>query len=158
MDKKQKIIKDLFLSVLYSGYSPKAPGSVGSLLSVFLGLPILYYSQETLLLVSLLVAVIAIKQIDIYESISNTHDDKSIVIDELVGVWIAMAICGFSVFGVILAFVLFRLFDITKPSVIGRIDRNVKGGLGVVGDDFVAGILAGICGLLIIFCVDKAMF
>jgi phosphatidylglycerophosphatase A len=39
----------------------------------------------------------------------------------------------------------FRLFDIYKPSVIGRIDRDVKGGLGVMGDDVVAGIFAGIC-------------
>jgi phosphatidylglycerophosphatase A len=44
----------------------------------------------------------------------------------------------------ILAFVYFRLFDIWKPSIIGRIDREVKGGLGVMGDDIVAGIAAGI--------------
>ena len=43
-----------------------------------------------------------------------------------------------------LAFIFFRIFDIWKPSIIGKIDRDVKGGLGVVGDDVVAGIAAGI--------------
>ena len=44
----------------------------------------------------------------------------------------------------ILAFILFRYFDITKPSIIGRIDREAKGGVGVMGDDIVAGFAAGI--------------
>ena len=43
------------------------------------------------------------------------------------------------------AFIFFRIFDIWKPSIIGKIDREVKGGLGVMGDDVVAGIFAGIC-------------
>ena len=43
-----------------------------------------------------------------------------------------------------LAFIFFRLFDIWKPSIIGKIDRDVKGGLGVMGDDVVAGFAAGI--------------
>jgi len=45
----------------------------------------------------------------------------------------------------ILSFVYFRAFDIIKPSFIGKIDRDVKGGLGVIGDDVLAGVLAGIC-------------
>ncbi|MEA2092063.1 MAG: phosphatidylglycerophosphatase A, partial [Campylobacterota bacterium] len=44
----------------------------------------------------------------------------------------------------ILSFVLFRYFDITKPSIIGRIDRDAKGGVGVMGDDIIAGFAAGI--------------
>lgn len=44
----------------------------------------------------------------------------------------------------ILSFLLFRYFDITKPSVIGRIDREAKGGIGVVLDDIIAGVAAGI--------------
>ena len=45
---------------------------------------------------------------------------------------------------IILAFLAFRLFDIKKPSIIGKIDKNAPGGLGVMGDDIVAGIFAGI--------------
>jgi phosphatidylglycerophosphatase A len=44
----------------------------------------------------------------------------------------------------VLGFLYFRLFDIWKPSIIGRIDRDVKGGMGVMGDDVVAGLAAGI--------------
>jgi phosphatidylglycerophosphatase A len=44
----------------------------------------------------------------------------------------------------LMAFALFRYFDITKPSIIGRIDRETKGGIGVMGDDIIAGVAAGI--------------
>jgi len=50
---------------------------------------------------------------------------------------------------IILSFTLFRYFDIAKPSIIGRIDREVKGGLGVMGDDIIAGFAAGISSALI---------
>lgn len=153
--KKQKLIKDLFLSLLYSGYSPKAPGTAGSALAVILGAPIAYYSQETLFLASIFVALVAIKHIDLYEAYTQIHDDKSIVIDELVGVWLAMSIIGFGVLECITAFVLFRIFDIYKPSLIGRIDRECKGGLGVVGDDALAGVVSGLVGALLLLGIEK---
>nr|WP_307983756.1 phosphatidylglycerophosphatase A [uncultured Helicobacter sp.] len=146
----RNVLRILFLSVLYSGKCPKAPGTIGSLVSVFLGLPLLYYSVHTLFLLACLLGVIAIREIDIFEKSSQTHDEKWVVIDELVGVWIAMAIAGLSIIGVIGAFVFFRIFDIWKPSVIGRIDRQVKGGLGVVLDDVLAGFLGGIATLLLL--------
>ena len=153
--KKQKLIKDLFLSLLYSGYSPKAPGTAGSALAVILGAPIVYYSQETLFLASIFVALVAIKHIDLYEAYTHTHDDKSIVIDELVGVWLAMSIIGFGVFACIYANARYRIFDIYKPSLIGRIDRECKGGLGVVGDDALAGVIAGLVGALLLLGIEK---
>lgn len=155
MTKKQKMIKDVFLSVFYSGYVPRASGTMGSLLSALLGAPILYYSQETLFLLSIFIALVAIKHIDIYEANGGVHDDKSIVIDELVGMWLAMAFIGFGLVQIALAFVLFRIFDIFKPSFIGKIDREVKGGLGVVGDDALAGVVAGILGLIIIAIFER---
>lgn len=149
MKNKQKIIKDWFLSLLYSGYSPKAPGTIGSALALVLGMPIVYFSQETIFLLAIFIGLIAIKQINIYEELTHSHDDKSIVIDELVGMWIAMAFIGFGTWELIIAFILFRIFDIYKPSLIGRIDKKIKGGLGVIGDDALAGIFAGIMGMLI---------
>lgn len=149
------MIRVAFLSVLYSGKIPFAPGTWGSLVSVFLGLPILLFSQETLFLLAILIGGIAIKQINIYEQNGGMHDDKTIVIDELVGVWIAMSFINLSALGVYegivavaLSFVFFRIFDIWKPSLIGKIDREVKGGLGVVGDDALAGFVAGLGVLL----------
>ena len=55
----------------------------------------------------------------------------------------------------VLSFVLFRIFDIWKPSIIGKVDREVKGGLGVMGDDLLAGFFAGLLGLMLIGVMQK---
>lgn len=141
--------RKFFLTVGFSGLSPKAPGTVGSFVSLIIGLFLLEFLHvSTLFLLALLITVIAIKQINIYEKEVGMHDGKEIVIDELAGMWIALSICGINsdnmIFMAPLAFIFFRIFDIWKPSIIGRIDREVKGGLGVMGDDVVAGIAAGI--------------
>lgn len=141
--------RKFFLTVGFSGLSPKAPGTVGSFVSLIIGLFLLeFLHPSTLFLLSLLITVIAIKQIDIYEKEVGMHDGKEIVIDELAGMWITLAICGINSSNVLfmapIAFIFFRLFDIWKPSFIGKIDRDVKGGLGVMGDDVLAGIAAGI--------------
>ncbi len=117
---------------------------------MLLGLPILIFSANTLFLGAIFVGLIAIAQIDKEEEESKVHDSSYIVIDELVGMWLAMAISGLSLAGVILSFIFFRIYDITKPSLIGKIDKEVKGGLGVVADDALAGVLAGLSALLAI--------
>ncbi len=148
-----------FLTLGYSGLTPKAPGTVGTLVSLPLGMLILiYFDTNTLFLATILITLIAIKAINKYEEKSKTHDSQNIVIDELVGMWLALSIApavgvtmsevmnfenGFLIQS-LLAFALFRYFDITKPSIIGRIDREAKGGVGVMGDDIIAGIAAGI--------------
>ncbi|MEA3352748.1 MAG: phosphatidylglycerophosphatase A [Campylobacterota bacterium] len=142
-------MRKFFLTVGYSGLSPKAPGTVGSFISLLLGMLLLNFMPlTTLFLLSLLISVFAVKQIDIYEQETNTHDGKEIVIDELAGMWIAMGVAGVTADNWImagLAFIFFRIFDIVKPSVIGKIDREVKGGWGVMGDDILAGLFAGLC-------------
>lgn len=148
-----------FITLGYSGLLTKAPGTVGSFVALILGVVLLAYGgSQTLFLASILVTLIAIKSINKYEQKTNTHDDKRIVIDELAGMWIALSIApgvtmplehiddlknGFLIQS-ILSFLLFRYFDITKPSIIGRIDKKVKGGIGVMGDDVIAGFAAGI--------------
>ncbi len=117
---------------------------------MLLGLPVLIFSANTLFLGAIFVGLIAIAQIDKEEEETKRHDSSYIVIDELVGMWLAMAISGLSLAGVILSFIFFRIYDITKPSLIGRIDKEVKGGLGVVADDALAGVLAGLSALLVI--------
>ncbi|RAX57636.1 phosphatidylglycerophosphatase A [Helicobacter monodelphidis] len=147
----------IFLTLFYSGMFPKAPGTMGSLIAILLGLPILYYfAASNLFLAAALIGVIAVKIIDGYEKEGGIHDNKCIVIDELVGVWIAMAMIGFGIYQSILAFILFRLFDIWKPSIIGRIDKKVKGGLGVVGDDALAGFFAGLLGAILFGALEQA--
>ncbi len=148
-----------FITLGYSGLSPVAPGTVGTLVSLPIGMLILiYFGSYTLFLATALISIVAIKEINKYEQRTNSHDDKSIVIDELAGMWFALSVApaitvsfseitslenGFLIQS-ILAFILFRYFDIVKPSVIGRIDREVKGGIGVMGDDIIAGFTAGI--------------
>ncbi len=117
---------------------------------MLLGLPVLIFSANTLFLAAVLIGLIAIAQIDKEEEESKIHDSSYIVIDELVGMWLAMAISGLSLAGVVLSFIFFRIYDITKPSLIGKIDKEVKGGLGVVADDALAGVLAGLSALLVI--------
>jgi phosphatidylglycerophosphatase A len=83
------------------------------------------------------------------------HDPSYIVIDEVAGQWIALFPVGYGAMmmsvdllalypGWIAAFVLFRLFDITKPWLVGKLDAR-KDPLGVMLDDVVAGIFAAIC-------------
>ncbi|WRF00474.1 phosphatidylglycerophosphatase A [Helicobacter pylori] len=143
-------LRACFLTLFFSGYSKKAPGTIGSLVALLLGLPILIFSANTLFLGAIFVGLIAIAQIDKEEEETKRHDSSYIVIDELVGMWLAMAISGLSLAGVVLSFIFFRIYDITKPSLIGRIDKEVKGGLGVVADDALAGVLAGLSALLVI--------
>lgn len=152
-----------FLTVAYSGLSPKAPGTVGTLASLPLGIAILVFlGPQTLFLSALLITLIAIKQINAYEAASGNHDDQRIVIDELVGLWFALSIApgiGFDLstlmtwtngiaLQIVLSVIFFRIYDIKKPSIIGRIDRQAKGGLGVMGDDIIAGFAAGITAAL----------
>ncbi|UOR88228.1 phosphatidylglycerophosphatase A family protein [Helicobacter pylori] len=143
-------LRACFLTLFFSGYSKKAPGTIGSLVALLLGLPILIFSANTLFLAAVLIGLIATTQIDKEEEESKIHDSSYIVIDELVGMWLAMAISGLSLAGVVLSFIFFRIYDITKPSLIGKIDKEVKGGLGVVADDALAGVLAGLSVLLVI--------
>lgn len=139
-------MRRVFLTFFYSGLSPIAPGTAGSIAALFVGVFLLeYFPIDTLFLLTVLLSVVAIKEINKYEKDGGEHDDKSIVIDEVVGLWLAFCIASFNPVQIILSFIYFRAFDIYKPSIIGRIDRDVKGGLGVVGDDLLAGLFAGIC-------------
>lgn len=148
-------MQKLFVTFFYSGLLRPAPGTWGSLAGAIVGVGIYYYiGLETLFMASILLFLASISIIDSYEAKSGTHDDSSIVIDEVAGVWVSISIAlsswqqlGVDKFGwisVILAFVFFRILDITKPSIIGRLDRNLKGGLGVMSDDMVAGLFAGL--------------
>jgi phosphatidylglycerophosphatase A len=148
-----------FITVFYSGLSPKAPGTAGTVVALPLGVLILaYFGPQTLFLAALLLTLAGIKAVNNYQKTSNTHDDSRIVIDELVGMWFALSIAPgiFTPLGellslengmliqIVLSFLFFRYFDIKKPSIIGRIDREAPGGYGVMFDDVVAGVSAGI--------------
>lgn len=159
-------LQKLFLTFFGSGLSPKAPGTAGSLAAFIVGILIIYtLGTSTLFMLTFVITIIAIFEINKYEIATNSHDNSEIVIDEVSGMWIAMlltnsVLIGTNSFtivtvGYILSFVFFRLFDIYKPSTIGWIDREVKGGLGVMGDDVLAGIASGLLTGLIIVMLQK---
>jgi len=141
-------VRKAYLTLFYSGLSPKAPGTVGSFVALIIGMFLLnYFTLANLFMASILITIISVKQIDIYEKEVGAHDGKEIVIDELAGMWIALSIAGVTADNYMMgfvAFLYFRLFDIWKPSIIGRIDEKVQGGWGVMGDDVVAGLFAGL--------------
>lgn len=159
-------LQKLFLTFFGSGLSPKAPGTAGSLAAFIVGILIIYtLGTSTLFMLTFVITIIAIFEINKYEIATNSHDNSEIVIDEVSGMWIAMLLTNsvlistnsFTIVtvGYILSFVFFRLFDIYKPSTIGWIDREVKGGLGVMGDDVLAGIASGLLTGLIIVMLQK---
>ncbi len=139
-------MRKLFLTFFYTGLLPKAPGTYGTIAGAIVALPVLFYfPPTTLFLASILLTLIAINEINKEELKSGIHDSSEIVIDEVAGVWLALSMSGANWIQIILSIIYFRVFDIWKPSIIGRIDRDVKGGLGVMGDDLLAGVFAAIC-------------
>ena len=128
------------------GYVPFAPGTVGTLVAVPL-FPLLAQLRETsptAWLLALGVGLgVAVWAADVAGRSLGETDSGHIVIDEVAGYVVATAFLDFSWSAAALAFCLFRLFDIVKPFPASWIDRHVGGGLGVVGDDVVAGIFAG---------------
>jgi len=159
-------LQKLFLTFGGSGLSPKAPGTIGTLASLPVGLAILYYlGINTLFLVTLSITVIGIFEINKYEKATGMHDQQHIVIDEAAGMWLALMIAHSSaltmtypyaeLLAIILSFATFRLFDIWKPSTIGWIDRELKGGLGVMLDDVLAGVAGGLLSVVILMGIEK---
>ena len=74
---------------------------------------------------------------------SESNDNSFIVIDEVAGMFVALSFIAHEAILYFFAFLLFRLFDILKPWPISWVDKNVKGGFGILLDDLIAGFVAG---------------
>jgi phosphatidylglycerophosphatase A len=140
---KEKISK-LLATCFYCGYLPKAPGTWGSLLSAI----VCYFLVPTQgffpLVFVPVVFVIGSYSAQVMEKESGIHDDPRIVIDEFLGFYVSVFYLPPKLSVFIVSFIAFRLFDILKPGPVRRIDRSVKGGVGVMLDDLVAGFFANI--------------
>jgi len=156
----------LFITFFGLGLSPKAPGSVGSFGALVLAVLLFkFIPMETFFLLTIVISIIGVFEINRYEAKTNSHDDKSIVVDEVAGMWLSLIFSvsvamelGFNYayeLSLILSFITFRLFDIWKPSTIGFIDRNIKGGVGVMGDDILAGFASGALTSLILVGINR---
>ena len=125
-----------------SGLSPIAPGTVGTLAA----LPF-YYLLAKLPLPLYLAAVIVAILFGIWlcgaaSRQLGVHDHPGIVWDEFVGLWVAAAALPPGLLWIVLAFAVFRLYDIIKPWPVSWLDEHVSGGLGIMLDDIAAGLLA----------------
>ncbi len=138
---------EFLASGFYTGYAPKAPGTVGSVLGLLLGAALLAVGHAPLVFGILVVSGLGVWAVSATGRAGQ--DPGWIVIDEIAGQMIAMlALPGVSLFGLVLAFALFRLFDIWKPGPVGWADAR-HDEWGVMGDDWIAGLMAAVClGLL----------
>lgn len=127
-----------------SGFSPFAPGTAGALLATLIWFGLSLFVPEVLLLwlTAVLVSVFAVLGIWAADRLKPFwgKDPSRVVVDEMVGVWIALlsAPAGHIWYGWA-AFLLFRFFDIFKPLGIRKMEK-LPGGVGVMMDDVVAGI------------------
>ncbi len=143
------------MSICYLGYFTRAPGTVGSLITVifWLGLSHYCYFIDTKLLSGLMVLtgiVLGWLSLNIYfrekhDTTENNWNDPSwVIIDEWVGMSIALLpLSGAYFVDSAIVFFLFRVFDIWKPGFIKNV-QDIPGAIGVLLDDVLAGILAAI--------------
>jgi phosphatidylglycerophosphatase A len=135
------------------GRVPLAPGTLGSLVALPLVPCVASLRARSVLACALVVAAIvatAVWSAGRAEAALGGHDHSAIVIDEVAGLAVAGLLVPATWLAAVAAFALFRLFDVTKPFPAGAIDARVGGGLGVVGDDLVAGVYAGIATRLLL--------
>ncbi|MFC1891115.1 phosphatidylglycerophosphatase A [Thermodesulfobacteriota bacterium] len=134
------------------GLAPKAPGTFGTLGAVPLAVVFSYLGFLYQGIAIIVIIPLALWSSEVSRKLLGMDDPQVIVIDEVAGLLLAVFLFPLSWLSIILGFVLFRFFDILKPFPVRLIDQKVKGGLGIVLDDLMAGVYANIC-LRIIFMV-----
>jgi len=130
------------------GSAVPAPGTAASVVALPFAWLIVHfggagwYGRAWLLFAGLIVFAVGAWASELYASAEGREDPGECVIDEVAGQWVACAFAPVSLLGFALAFFLFRIFDITKLWPVSAAER-VTGGLGIMLDDIVAGLMAG---------------
>jgi len=137
------------------GLIPLAPGTFGSIFAWFVFIIMSHFVD--MLIYTICIVFIAIWVCEKASVNLIQKDHKSIVIDELAGMWVALVpVIYFAsnqferIIYACLALVFFRVFDILKPFPISYFDKKYKNGFGIVLDDIIAGIFSGILSVLIV--------
>ena len=139
---------NLFVSLFYSGYFRKWPGTFASLVSILILYPIIelnIFSKNIFIYIFIFIFIISIYFINKFSNFTKTHDSGIIVIDEFLGIYLIFIFYEYIYFinsyiTLLLIFVLFRFFDITKIFPANIIDKKMKNSFGVLLDDIVASI------------------
>lgn len=141
-DVKPSFLTMLVASGFYTGYVPAFSGTVGSA-----GAVLLYFIPGVerwyiLLPLILVFFFLGVRASAVFEA-RYGHDPAEVTIDEVVGMWIGLLFLPKSILVAVAAFLVFRIFDIVKPFPISSIDK-LPGGIGIMGDDALAGIYTNI--------------
>ena len=136
------------------GLFPLAPGTVGSIFGWIIFIVLSHYIEMIFATVLIIFLSIYVSNLATKDLVNKDH--KSIVIDEMAGIWLAMIPVIYiassqyerTLYAVV-TLIFFRLFDILKPYPISYVDKNFKGGFGIVLDDLIAGVFAGILATVI---------
>jgi phosphatidylglycerophosphatase A len=139
---------ELLVTWFGSGYLKPASGTWGSLASLPLGILLNWLlGPVALVVLALLLYGAGVILGGVYLITAEHPDPDDFVLDEVVGQWITLSAAPLTLLGIVLAFLVFRLFDIVKPWPASWIDQKIHGALGVMSDDLVAGIY-GACAVL----------
>ena len=147
ISKKEILCNPIFLLAFGfgSGFAPKAPGTAGTLLAVLIHLILVNlppWIHGTIIFAAFFIGIWICGRTAEYLGV---HDHEGIVWDELVGYWLMMFLVPSNWLWVSFGFVLFRILDIFKPWPISVVDRQVGGGLGIMLDDLLAGVMGAVC-------------
>ena len=130
------------------GNFTKMPGTLGSIVGIFLGLLLLsFFSIKLVFIFFILLLAISFYAIKIYQKEVGKSDKSEIIIDEVLGQFLVLIFISLEVLEVLLAFILFRFFDILKIFPANIVDKKYSNHYGVVFDDIIAAIQA----LIVIF-------
>ncbi|MDC0037585.1 phosphatidylglycerophosphatase A [Alphaproteobacteria bacterium] len=147
----------LILPTLFGiGYSPIAPGTIGSIFSiVFLYFLIKFVSYSFLVIIFLIIFFSSLKLINKYSNLLKSHDSSTIVIDEFLGIFLIILFYDYLKFAndfvmFLLILILFRFFDIFKIFPINWVDKNIKNSFGVILDD----LLAGVYSIIVLYSIN----
>ena len=140
----KKTSTELWVTWFGCGRSPKAPGTVGTLGAIPFVLSLAQLGPIPYMVITYVLILVSIPVINSYQKATGTEDSSRVVIDEVAGFLITMTWLPMGWKSLALGFLFFRILDIWKPWLIGRLDRSLKGGLGVMADDIVAGMVANI--------------
>jgi phosphatidylglycerophosphatase A len=136
-----------------AGLSPKAPGTIGTLVSVPLIMFIGSFGWSSLATAAVLMSVSGVYICGASAKKLGVHDHPGIVWDEFTGFAITMLAVPLTWYWLLAGFALFRFFDIVKPWPIREADHSLKGGLGIMLDD----VMAGIFSTVILYAVARAV-
>ncbi len=140
--KEWKLISKIIASGLFIGYVPIFSSTLGS----FIGAIIVFFLRNhiILLILSIILFGLGVLAADYFGKMTGKADNRVIIIDEIVGMMVSLLFIPITIYWIISGFIIFRILDISKLPPANIIDKKLKNGLGVMGDDLISAIYTNI--------------